>query len=120
MDFDDAPEEAAFRAEARAWLEDNAPRRRDDGERSMALFAELPPDEEARQVARAKEWQRTKFDAGWAGVTWPNDYGGRGGTAMQSIIWGQEEGRFDVPAGVWAITMGMNAPTIIVNRTPAQ
>jgi len=120
MDFDDAPEEAAFRAEARAWLEDNAPRRRDDGERSMALFAELPPDEEARQVARAKEWQRTKFDAGWAGVTWPNDYGGRGGTAMQSIIWGQEEGRFDVPAGVWEITMGMIAPTIIVHGTPEQ
>ena len=120
MDLGDTPEEAAFRAEARAWLEAHARRKGEDDHGATRLFAELSPEEEARLVAEAKAWQRTKQEGGWVAVTWPGEWGGRGGTVMEGIIWGQEESRFDVPSGVWEITMGMIAPTIIVHGTPAQ
>src|SRR2546423_11918116 len=120
MDFDDTPEEAVFRAEARSWLEEHAPKKTEDEQGSMALFAELPAEQERKLVAAAKAWQHTKYEGGWAGMTWPKEYGGRGGTTMQAIIWGQEEARCDVPSGVWEITQGMIAPTIIVHGTEEQ
>ena len=84
MNFDDTPEEAAFRAECRAWLEANAPRRR-EADRSGVLSVFTPGLDSAEAIVRAHEWQLRKAQAGWAGITWPQAYGGRGGTAMQEI-----------------------------------
>jgi alkylation response protein AidB-like acyl-CoA dehydrogenase len=114
MDFRDSPEEAAFRAEARAWLEANAAPR--GGGQDGGLFAERA--DEAAYLARSREWQAKKYDAGWAGITWPKEYGGRGGTPIQQIIWNQEAANFDAPEAVFGIGIGMGGPTIMTHGSP--
>ena len=111
MDFEDTPEEAAFRAEARAWLESKATPRTGAEGRSMDK-----PD----HVERCKAWQRTLYEGGWAGITWPKEYGGRGGTSMQQIIFNQEQARFDVSVGIFAVAIGMVGPTLIAHATDQQ
>ncbi len=116
MDFDDTPEEAAFRSEARAWLEQNA-ELRDPNETGHDGLGERHDD---AVIKKAKAWQAKKFDAGWAGITWPKEYGGRGGTSMQSVIWGQEEGRFATPPNIYTIGHGMLGPTLMAHGTDEQ
>jgi acyl-CoA dehydrogenase len=99
MDFNDTPEEAAFRKEARAWLKANAPKKKE----LAGLGA----------IEQAKLWQKRKYDAGWACISWPKEYGGRGASPIENVIWNQEESRFDVPQGVFAIGQGMAAPTLM-------
>ncbi len=116
MDFNDSPEEAAFRKEARTWLEANA-KPRDPNESSAGVLSErYGPD----FVEEAQAWQKKKAEAGWACITWPKEYGGRGGNAMQSVIWGQEEARFETPAPIFAIGLGMAGPTIMAHGTDEQ
>ena len=118
MDLHDSPEEAAFRAEARAWLEAHA-RPKTGPDSAISLFSERAEDESG-WVRASQGWQRTKYDAGWAGITWPKEHGGRAGSAIQSIIFGQEEGRFDVPTGLFTIGHGMIGPTIMACGSAAQ
>ena len=99
MDFNDTEEEAAFRAEVRAWLEANVPSRQ-----------EL---EGLDEIQAAKLWQKRKYDAGWACIRWPEEYGGRGASAIEQVIWNQEEGRFPTPGSVFGIGQGMAAPTLM-------
>ncbi|HSS09423.1 MAG TPA: acyl-CoA dehydrogenase family protein, partial [Acidimicrobiales bacterium] len=115
MDFDDSPDEAAFRLEARAWLEQHA-KLRPDGRRTAPNDAAA----EAAHVRACKEWQATLYEGGWAGITWPKEYGGRGGTAMQQVIFNQEQARFDVTAGAFTVAIGMVGPTLIAHGTPEQ
>jgi len=119
MDFDDTPEEAAYRAEARAWLEQHAELRTDDTSPRGGL-TDAYSEEEARHVKAAKDWQTTLAEHGWAGITWPKEHGGRGGTALQERIFVQEQARFDVSAGVFAQGIGMAGPTIIAHGTEEQ
>jgi acyl-CoA dehydrogenase len=119
MDLSDSPEEAAFRAECRTWLEANAPRRSGEGEHGvLSLFrsASDHPDD----LARAKAWQASKAEGGWAGITWPPEYGGRGGTPMQQVIFNQEVAAFDAPEVIFAIGVLMGGPTLIAHATPEQ
>ena len=100
MDFEDTKEEAAFRAEARAWLEANVP----------------TEDELAGMdgMARAKFWQKRKADAGWACIRWPKEFGGRYASAIEQVILSQEESQVDAPeTGVFSIGQGMAAPTLM-------
>ena len=106
MDFNDTPEEAAFRREARAWLEANVPSK-----------AEL---EGLDEVQRAKLWQMRKYEAGWSCIRWPREYGGRGASAMEQVIWNQEEASVRTPASVFAIGQGMAAPTMMAWATEEQ
>ena len=99
MDFNDTPEEARFRAEAAEWLAANVP---SDDEREG-----LTP------LALAKLWQKRKFDAGWACIGWDPQFGGRGASAIEEVIWRQEESRYDVPLGFFLIGQGMIAPTLM-------
>lgn len=99
MDFNDSPAEAEFRQEARRWLEENVP-----------TAEELKGLDE---IERCKLWQKRKFDAGWACIRWPKEYGGRDASAIESVIWNQEEAKFPTPAGVFAIGQGMAAPTLM-------
>lgn len=105
MDFNDTPEEAEFRAEARAFLEQHLEPKNAKGAGRR----------EARKdgLGRAKSWQKTKAENRFAQITWPEDWGGRGGTPMQQVIWNQEEGKFDAPTGPFAIGLGMCIPTVI-------
>ena len=104
MNFDDTPQEAAFRAEARAFLSANATLKSDSASRD---------ETEAEYILRAKAWQKLKADHGWACLSYPSEYGGRGATSMENIIWGQEEGKYDVPVGPYAIGLGMCGLTMI-------
>jgi alkylation response protein AidB-like acyl-CoA dehydrogenase len=115
MDFNDSPEEAAWRAECRNWLDTNAPAVASAGPREM-LFEAIGGD----YLERAKRWQATKFDAGFARITWEPEFGGRNGTTMQQIIFGQEEGRYHMPTEVFVIGLGMIAPTLRACGTDAQ
>ena len=114
MDFNDTAEEAEFRAGARAFLEQNA-RRREPGTGLVYRAGNESP--EFRQ--RAKAWQAKKADAGYAGVTWPKEWGGRGGTAIQQVIYDQEEAKYAVPRGLFDIGLGMCIPTLCTWGTQA-
>ena len=92
MDFGDTPEEAAFRAEAHAFLSRHA-RRRAPGEETIGFLADTEPEAEAAHNAAAKEWQATLYREGWAGITWPKENGGRGGTLVEALIFDQELAR---------------------------
>ena len=121
MDFDDTPEEAAFRAEARAWLAASGAAPLGDGPaRSRLLGGDASPEADAAHVRECREWQRTLHAGGWAGITWPIEYGGRGGTAMQQAIFNQEQARYDVSTGVYAVAIGMVGPTLIAHGTDEQ
>ncbi len=116
MDFRDSPEEAAFRDQARAWLTANATPR-DPAQVEPGVFEHWPS---AEQMQAARAWQRRKFDAGWAGVFWPPEYGGRGGTIMQQIIWNQEERRVTTPPAVLLMGQGHVGYTLLSHATPEQ
>ena len=105
MDFNDTPEEAKFREEARTFLKKHL-----DAKGDKPLRQRVDGNEFMR---RAKEWQKTKAENGYAQITWPKEIGGRGGTPMQQVIWNQEEGKFDAPTGPFTIGLGMCIPTVI-------
>jgi len=104
MDFNDTAEEAEFRAEAHAFLSQHLKPKTPGALRSGGREDFL---------ARAKAWQKTKAEGSFAQITWPKEMGGRGGTVMQQVIWGQEEAKFDAPTGPFAIGLGMCVPTVI-------
>ena len=114
MDFDDTPAEAAFRAEARAWLDAHATRR----EEGAGFGGYLSRAED--HVEACKRWQRTLYDGGWAGITWPKEYGGRGATPIEAAIFNQEQANYDVDAGVFMVAVGMVGPTLIAHGTDGQ
>jgi alkylation response protein AidB-like acyl-CoA dehydrogenase len=117
MEFQDTPEEAAFRAEARAFLEAHAP-----AKGSAEDFSNGYQDgmSDAEFTKRCKEWQATLAEHGWAGITWPKEYGGRGGTGLQASIFAEEQSHFGVTNSTFAVGIGMAGPTIIVHGTDAQ
>ncbi len=115
MDFNDTPEEAAFRAEARTWLEANAEPLA-PGETNGGSGERTTPE----MVEEAQAWQKKKAEAGWACITWPEEFGGRGATPMQNVIWNEEQARFKTPVDVFGIGIGMCGPTILAHGTEEQ
>ena len=110
MDFEDNPQEATFRAEACAWLAENAP-----------FFLIDSTMDEAAIVARGKAWQRRLFDGGFAGIAISKEYGGRGASGIEAGIFAQEEGRYALAKGPYiGIGMGMALPVLIKHGTPEQ
>ena len=119
MDFDESPEEVAFRAEARAFLEVYAPPFVEPGGERASVYI-TDPAVERRHIERCCAWQAVKYDHGWAGITWPREYGGRGGTPVEDSIFRAEELRFLSASGVFAVGIGMAGPTIIAHGNDAQ
>ena len=115
MDFSDSPEEATFRSDARSWLDANATLR-DGSEKVQDHFMAR----DAEEVARARDWQARKAEAGWAGLTWPRAFGGRDATPIEQVIWNQEEGRYAVPPNAFLIGIGLVGPTVMMHGTEAQ
>ena len=102
MDFNDSPEEAAYRAQVRDWLTANAPKKH------------VGTDPEGSDSMRAsKSWQAKKAAAGYACIPWPKEWGGQGGNPIQSVIFGQEEGKHPVPPNPFQIGLGMCVPTVM-------
>jgi len=111
MDFDDTPEEAAFRAEVRALLDPH--RLEGPGHyRGGHGLAEV--------LAGQRAWQRTLFEAGWAVPAWPREYGGRGLSAGQRQIWAEELGRIGRRDSMLSGGLGMLGPTLIEHGSEAQ
>jgi alkylation response protein AidB-like acyl-CoA dehydrogenase len=114
MDFNDTPEQAEFRTEARAWLASTAPAfERGNTSRAGVLTS-------VEDLALAKEWQACKADAGWAGLHWPEEHGGRGLSSLHTVIYGEEESKYRVPSAFFGIGLNFCAPTLMAYATPEQ
>jgi alkylation response protein AidB-like acyl-CoA dehydrogenase len=109
----------AFRAEARAWLDAHAVLRAGDGDWSNGP-ADASWAAECQYFEQCRTWQRTLFDGGWAGITWPREHGGRGGTPAESVAFAQEQARFDVSSGFLASTIALVGPTLLAHGTAEQ
>ena len=96
MDLRDSPGEAAFRAELREWLAANLP------------------------AEPGREWSRKLYDAGYAGLTWPEEYGGRGAPYSHQAIVLEESARAEAPMHMGVIGLGMAGPTIMAYGTEEQ
>ena len=112
MDFDDAPDEAAFRARVRGLLEQHA------GE-LLHVGAGESVDTRTHE-ADFRRTQRVLAEAGLVGVTWPREHGGQGGTLVQQAIVAQELARARVPTLINHIGLGMCGPTVIAHGSDDQ
>jgi alkylation response protein AidB-like acyl-CoA dehydrogenase len=107
MDLSYTPQEQAFRAELRAWLDANVPRQ------------PLPPTLE-EEAAFLTAWQRKLFDAGWAAVHWPRGYGGRGASLTEQAIFQEEMSRARAPQMMNRVGINLVGPTLIACGTEQQ
>jgi alkylation response protein AidB-like acyl-CoA dehydrogenase len=116
VDLDDTPEQAAYRAQVRSWL--------DEHKSEAPVFGDpthpgaLTDEDEI--VAARRVWQGKLAEAGLAGVTWPKEYGGQGLGPIEQVICNQEIGRAKVPGILDAIGVGMLGPTIIAHGSEEQ
>ena len=115
MDFNDSPEEAEFRARTREFLDKTVARRK-PGEVAGYRRGQDAPD----AIASARAYQRAKFDHGFAGISWPKEWGGQGGSQIQQVIFNEEEAQYKTLAGIFTIGLGMCMPTICTWGTPEQ
>jgi alkylation response protein AidB-like acyl-CoA dehydrogenase len=108
VDLDDTPQQAAYRAEVRAWLEQH---------KSEAPILQGPGalEDDDEIVAARRAWQGKLAEGGLAGVTWPKEYGGQGLGPIEQVICNQEIGKAKVPGILDAIGVGMLGPTIIAH-----
>ncbi|HET8607913.1 MAG TPA: acyl-CoA dehydrogenase family protein [Gaiellaceae bacterium] len=109
MDVRDTPDEAAFRAELRAWIDANLPAEQRGGRGGATRFEES-----------GRWWSRKLYEAGYAGLTWPKEYGGAGAPYSYQAIFLEETARAEAPPHVGVIGLGMAGPTIIVHGTEQQ
>ena len=110
MEIKFTADEEAFRTQARAWLEANVPR-------------EARPEIADLQGRRAYDmaWQRRMFDAGWAGINWPKEFGGRGASLMEQLIWYEEYAKVGAPdVNTGFVGLKHAGPTLIACGTEAQ
>jgi alkylation response protein AidB-like acyl-CoA dehydrogenase len=106
MDLTPSPQEQAFRDALRAWLRDNHPGPEPEGD--VAGF----------EFRRA--WQRRLHEDGWAGVSWPREYGGRGATLVEQAIYNEEMARAEAPSTANVLGLAMGGPTVIAHGTEEQ
>lgn len=108
MDLSWTAEEEAFRHEVRAWLEANVPREH------------LPSGDTAEGFARHLEWEHRLFDAGYAAVSWPKEYGGQEASLWKWLIFEDEYYRAEAPQRVTQNGIFLLAPTLFEYGTDEQ
>ncbi|HYX78037.1 MAG TPA: acyl-CoA dehydrogenase family protein, partial [Solirubrobacterales bacterium] len=99
MDLTLTTEEAAFRDDVRAWLAKNHP-------------GEEPRSGTDAWIEFATEWQRALHAGGWAGISWPAEYGGRGATLVEQAIFGEEMARAKAPRPANVLGLVMGGPVV--------
>jgi alkylation response protein AidB-like acyl-CoA dehydrogenase len=110
VDLRDTQEEAEFRAELRAWVDENLPAEKRGGRGGAQRFED----------PFMREWSRTLYEAGYAGLTWPEEYGGAGAPySFQAILY-EELAAAQAPPHVGVIGLSMAGPTIIAHGTEEQ
>jgi alkylation response protein AidB-like acyl-CoA dehydrogenase len=110
MNFDDTPQEAEFRATARAWIHQHAPKEHME---RLATSSARKALTGADFLKSAKAWQKKKSDGGWACMNWPREYGGRDASPIERVIWQQEEGVYIKLSQPFNIGVGMCGPTVM-------
>jgi acyl-CoA dehydrogenase len=120
VDFDDTPELAAFRAEVRAFLDEHAELRRGDDSDWSRHGASTDEEVATDYRRRCREWQQLLHREGWAGITWPTAFGGRGGTPAQQVVFNQELARYDATAGFITAAQALVGPTLMRHGSPEQ
>jgi alkylation response protein AidB-like acyl-CoA dehydrogenase len=114
MDFRPTPEEERFRGAVRSWLAAHLPP-------GWGTPAYREPQTAAEKVAATKNWQATLQAGGWAGITWPKQFGGRGATIVEQLIFNEECARVRAPDSInLAVALGLVGPTLIACGTQAQ
>jgi alkylation response protein AidB-like acyl-CoA dehydrogenase len=113
VDLDDTPEQAAYRAQVRSWLEEH---------KSEAPILQGPGaiEDEDQIIAARRVWQGKLAEGGLAGLTWPKEYGGQGMGPIEQVVCNQEIARAKVPGILDAIGVGMLGPTIIAHGSDEQ
>jgi alkylation response protein AidB-like acyl-CoA dehydrogenase len=94
--------EAAFRDEVRSWLEENHP-------------GTAPEGDDAAEFEFRRAWQKKMHDAGWAGISWPEEYGGKGATLIEQSIFNEELARQRVPLPANVLGLVMGGPVVIAH-----
>ena len=100
MDLSLTDSEAAFKDEVRSWLVENHP-------------GPAPEGDDQAEFEFRRAWQKKMHDAGWAGVSWPEEYGGKGATLIEQSIFNEELARQRVPAPANVLGLVMGGPVVI-------
>jgi alkylation response protein AidB-like acyl-CoA dehydrogenase len=109
VDFELSASEQQFRDEVRAWLKTNKPRQDDSIEPGKKQW-----------IDHRRAWQKKLFEAGYVGITWPKEHGGRGGTLMEQLIFNDEMILAQTPEPINVIGLGMGGPVVIAHGTEEQ
>ncbi len=109
MDLTLSPAELQFRDELRTWLQDNHPGPEPSGDLDLDALIDF-----------RRAWQRRLFEGGWAGVSWPKEYGGRGATLVEEAIYAAETARLEVPRAVNTIGMTSGGAVLLTHGTEEQ
>lgn len=117
MDFSLSPQEEEFRKELNDWLDKNTKEFAQMGRGRGSASPDMESDE-FRQINR--QWHKKLYDAGYVGIAWPKEYGGRGATIMEQVIFNQEMAKRRVPGGVGGLGIGWAGPTIMAAGTEEQ
>jgi alkylation response protein AidB-like acyl-CoA dehydrogenase len=112
MDLNLTPSEREFRDEFRAWLAANVPEEWAGGGTGS--------EERAEYIEYLRAWQRRLYDGGWAGISWPQEFGGRGATLVEQAIFQEELARAGAPQLIGTIGLSLVGPTIIALGTEEQ
>ena len=113
MDLKDTAEQAAYRERVRTWLEEHRAE-------APALRGEDAIEDEDERIAAHRAWQRRLAEAGFVGITWPEEYGGQGLGPLEQVIFNQELNRLGLPGIIDTIGVGMLGPTIIAHGSEEQ
>src|SRR5579864_2028594 len=108
MDFTYSAEAEEFRREFRAWLDANRPDQSNTDDQ-IGEFLDAGGESWEHHLA----WHRRMHAGGWVGITWPREYGGRGATLEQSIVFGQELARIKAPTLVNGLGLALVGPTLM-------
>ncbi len=113
MDLNLTPNEQEFRDEFRAWLDTNVPAEWTSG-------VSTGSEDNDAYIQYLHDWQRKLYEGGWAGISWPKEYGGRGATLMEQSIFQAELARANAPQLIGTIGLSLVGPTIIAMGTEEQ
>src|SRR3712207_480870 len=108
MDLALTPQQQEFRDEVRAWLHANVPAER------------LAPTSTPEGIAQHRAWEKRLYEAGWAAISWPKEYGGRDADLLSNAIFQEECARAEAPDRVNVLALGLAGPTIMAFGTEAQ